>query len=85
MNFNSLDMFNEKKKQQLYFSMLIVAVIFAFVIAGLVQGTIGLVNWLVKLLIEHWVKILIGIIVLLVLRKILFRRRQNVQEMRIVR
>lgn len=84
MNFNSLDKFNEKRKH-LLFSLVIVAIICAIVFVGLLQGLVSLISWIARLIVKHWVKILIGVIVLIVLKKFLFRKKLPVQEMRIVR
>ncbi|KKL77852.1 hypothetical protein LCGC14_2030800, partial [marine sediment metagenome] len=70
MNFNSLDKFNEKKKN-IVFIFVILAIILAFIMAGLLQGLISLTLWAGKLLIKHWAKILIGLVVLLFLKRIL--------------
>lgn len=83
MNFNSLEKFNEKRKN-IYISLIVVAIICAVVFAGLLQGIISLLTWIIKLVIKYWKHILMGIAALLVLKKLLFRRKQKVQEMRIV-
>lgn len=84
MNFNSLEKFNERKKH-VYFALIIIAIILALIMAGLINVGSNFFVWVLKLIIKHWGKILIGIAVLLVLKRFLFRRKQKVQEMRIVR
>lgn len=84
MNFNSLEKFNEIKKLSSFrggFIAVVCAVIFAFMFNAFFQ----LIKWFVLLIAHNWGKILIGIVALIFLKRILFRRKHKVQEMRIVR
>ncbi len=67
------------------FLMLAITVIFAILLAGVLKFVGQALVWLIKLIITHWIKILIGIAVILLIKKFLFRKKSGIQEIRVVK
>lgn len=67
---------NEKKKKTI-FVIILITVFSAIVFSNLLQLLIIFIVWLFKLIIEHYIKILVGIAAILIGRKILFRAKKK--------
>jgi len=68
MKFNTLEKFNERKKT--IFGVVILTIIIAIFFAGFIQLFIIFIIWFGKLIFKHWIKILIGIGVILIIKRI---------------
>lgn len=67
---------NERRKKTIS-GIIIITIICAVIFSNILELFGALIVWLVKLIITHWKKILVGIAVLLVGRRILFRRKKK--------
>lgn len=67
---------NEKKKKTM-FGIIFITILCAIVFAVFLQLFLTLLIWIFNLIITHWIKILIGIVVILLGRRILFRAKRR--------
>jgi len=67
---------NERRKKTIL-GIVLITVLCAIIFSNLLELLIKFITWVIKLMIKHWVKILIGIAVILIGRKILFRAKRK--------
>ncbi len=82
VNNTQVEISNSKKPN--LFLILAITIIIAIIFSGVMRFVWGAIVWLWKLIVEHRLKIVIGIAIILILKKILFRKKSKIQEMRIV-
>lgn len=74
MKVGTIAEFNEKKKKTIL-GIILITILCGFIFSSLLQLLIIFLVWLIKLIIKHWIKILIGIVAILIGRRILFRSK----------
>lgn len=67
---------NERKKKTIL-GIILLTILCGIVFSSLFQLLIIFFIWFIKLIVKHWIKILVGIAVILVGRKILFRAKRK--------
>lgn len=82
MDISNLEIRDQKKTSMI--AVIIVGIIIGLIFAGLIQGTIKIIIILTSAIIKYWVYLLIGFIIIVILKRIFFRKK-IVQPVRIVK